>query len=92
MDLTALISNVSGPAVFVVALVLIARELLRDRRAEKDRAAYTEQLLADVAMLKADNGWMSARLNDLESALVRAGVQLPDERPRPALLALTHHD
>lgn len=89
MDVTTLLNAASGPALFVVALVVIVKVLWSDRRAEKLVDAVIRQLQIDVANLGMQLAWEQDRRVDLENTITRAGHQLPPARPRPILLTAT---
>ncbi len=89
MDVTALLNAASGPALFLVALVVIVKVLWSDRRAEKLTVSVITKLQTDVSNLGMQLAWEQDRRADLENALTAAGLTIPPARPRPVLIVTT---
>lgn len=86
--LQLLVNAAPGAVATVVALVVIARVLWTDRRADQRTEADNARLRREVAHLRADLEWALARVLLVEATLVRAGIELPEGPPRPAPLML----
>jgi len=85
-DVTTLLGAASGPALFVVALVVIVKVLWSDRRAEKLVDTVIRGLQLDVANLRTELAWEQDRRLTLEGVMSSSGIALPPARPRPVPL------
>ena len=90
-DLTALLGTASGPALFLVALVVIVKVLWSDRRAEKLTGSLIDALNLRVANLELQLAWEQDRRGDLENTITDGGLPLPPARARPVLFTTPDH-